>query len=127
MNQHHLYEMNPEELTQAMLHALTYHYRHALDATIAERNRHLRQARELLVKLHQGLHDGGGIISAQLDEIYLYMARSSLEALIEQDLLKIEELHALATDLDKTWGEAMERARLQPVMPQGGNRYEDYQ
>lgn len=126
MNPNRLYEMSAEELTQAMLHALTYHYELALDATIAERNRHLRQARELLVKLHQGLHDNGGIISAQLDEIYLYMAKSSLEALIEQDLSKIEELHALATDLDKTWGEAMQRAKLTP-QPIGGNRYENYQ
>ncbi|WP_445002770.1 flagellar protein FliS [Exiguobacterium alkaliphilum] len=126
MNPNQLYEMSAEELTQAMLHALTYHYEHALEATIAERNRHLRQARELLVKLHQGLHDNGGIISAQLDEIYLYMAKSSLEALIEQDLSKIEELHALAKDLDKTWSEAMERARLTP-QPLGGNRYENYQ
>ncbi|WP_214842370.1 flagellar protein FliS [Exiguobacterium sp. s150] len=126
MNQNQLYEMSAEELTQAMLHALTYHYDLALDATIAERNRHLRQARELLAKLHQGLHDNGGIISAQLDEIYLYMAKSSLEALIEQDLSKIEELRALATDLDKTWGEAMQRAKLAP-QPIGGNRYENYQ
>ncbi|MFN4214052.1 MULTISPECIES: flagellar protein FliS [unclassified Exiguobacterium] len=126
MNPNRLYEMSAEELTQAMLHALTYHYELALDATIAERNRHLRQARELLAKLHQGLHDNGGIISAQLDEIYLYMAKSSLEALIEQDLSKIEELHALATDLDKTWGEAMQRAKLTP-QPIGGNRYENYQ
>lgn len=126
MNPNRLYEMSAEELTQAMLHALTYHYELALDATIAERNRHLRQARELLVKLHQGLHDNGGIISAQLDEIYLYMAKSSLEALIEQDISKIEELHALAVDLDKTWGEAMQRAKLTP-QPIGGNRYENYQ
>ncbi|STO07523.1 flagellar protein FliS [Exiguobacterium aurantiacum] len=126
MNPNRLYEMSAEELTQAMLHALTYHYELALDATIAERNRHLRQARELLAKLHQGLHDNGGIISAQLDEIYLYMAKSSLEALIEQDLSKIEELHALAVDLDKTWGEAMQRAKLTP-QPIGGNRYENYQ
>lgn len=126
MNQNQLYEMSAEELTQAMLHALAYHYEHALTTTIAERNRHLRQARELLAKLHQGLHDNGGIISAQLDEIYLYMAKSSLEALIEQDLSKIEELRALATDLDKTWGEAMQRAKLAP-QPIGGNRYENYQ
>ncbi|MCC5891389.1 flagellar protein FliS [Exiguobacterium sp.] len=126
MNPNRLYEMSAEELTQAMLHALTYHYEHALTATIAERNRHLRQARELLVKLHQGLNDNGGIISAQLDELYLYMAKSSLEALIEQDLSKIEELHALATDLDQTWGEAMQRAKLTP-QPIGGNRYENYQ
>ncbi|WP_214711557.1 MULTISPECIES: flagellar export chaperone FliS [unclassified Exiguobacterium] len=126
MNPNRLYEMSPEELTQAMLHALVYHYEQAQTATIAERNRHLRQARELLAKLHQGLHDGGGIISAQLDELYLYMAKSSLEALIEQDMDKIEELHGLATELDKTWGEAIENARLQPV-PSGGNRYENYQ
>jgi flagellar protein FliS len=118
--------MSPQELTQAMLHALVYHYEQAQTATIAERNRHLRQARELLAKLHQGLHDGGGIISAQLDELYLYMAKSSLEALIEQDMDKIEELHGLASELDKTWGEAIENARLQPV-PAGGNRYENYQ
>lgn len=126
MNSNRLYEMSPQELTQAMLHALVYHYEQAKTATIAERNRHLRQARELLAKLHQGLHDGGGIISAQLDELYLYMAKSSLEALIEQDMDKIEELHGLATELDKTWGEAIENARLQPV-PSGGNRYENYQ
>lgn len=126
MNPNRLYEMSPEELTQAMLHALVYHYEQAQTATIAERNRHLRQARELLAKLHQGLHDGGGIISAQLDELYLYMAKSSLEALIEQDMDKIEELHGLASELDKTWGEAIENARLQPV-PSGGNRYENYQ
>ena len=48
------------------------------------------------------------------------------EALIEQDMDKIEELHGLATELDKTWGEAIENARLQPV-PSGGNRYENYQ
>ena len=54
------------------------------------------------------------------------MAKSSLEALIEQDLSKIEELRALATDLDKTWGEAMQRAKLTP-QPIGGNRYENYQ
>ncbi|WP_215189887.1 flagellar protein FliS [Exiguobacterium sp. s6] len=126
MNPNRLYEMSPQELTQAMLHALVYHYEQARTATIAERNRHLRQARELLAKLHQGLHDGGGIISAQLDELYLYMAKSSLEALIEQDMDKIEELHGLATELDKTWGEAIENARLQPV-PSGGNRYENYQ
>lgn len=126
MNPNRLYEMSPQELTQAMLHALVYHYEQAQTATIAERNRHLRQARELLAKLHQGLHDGGGIISAQLDELYLYMAKSSLEALIEQDMDKIEELHGLATELDKTWGEAIENARLQPV-PSGGNRYENYQ
>ncbi|WP_233547134.1 flagellar protein FliS [Exiguobacterium sp. AM39-5BH] len=77
MNSNRLYEMSPQELTQAMLHALVYHYEQAQTATIAERNRHLRQARELLAKLHQGLHDGGGIISAQLDELYLYMANSS--------------------------------------------------
>ena len=126
MNPNRLYEMSPQELTQAMLHALVYHYEQAQTATIAERNRHLRQARELLAKLHQGLHDGGGIISAQLDELYLYMAKSSLEALIEQDMDKIEELHGLASELDKTWGEAIENARLQPV-PSGGNRYENYQ
>ncbi|WP_058764166.1 flagellar export chaperone FliS [Exiguobacterium chiriqhucha] len=126
MNSNRLYEMSPEELTQAMLHALVYHYEQAKTATIAERNRHLRQARELLAKLHQGLHDGGGIISAQLDELYLYMAKSSLEALIEQDMDKIEELHGLATELDQTWAEAIENARLQPV-PSGGNRYENYQ
>ncbi|MGE9213791.1 flagellar export chaperone FliS [Exiguobacterium aurantiacum] len=126
MNPNRLYEMSPEELTQAMLHALVYHYEQAQTATIAERNRHLRQARELLAKIHQGLHDGGGIISAQLDELYLYMAKSSLEALIEQDMDKIEELHGLASELDKTWGEAIENARLQPV-PSGGNRYENYQ
>lgn len=126
MNPNRLYEMSPEELTQAMLHALVYHYEQAQTATIAERNRHLRQARELLAKLHQGLHDGGGIISAQLDELYLYMAKSSLEALIEQDMDKIEELHGLASELDKTWGEAIENARLKPV-PSGGNRYENYQ
>ncbi|MFC4684150.1 flagellar protein FliS [Exiguobacterium sp. s149] len=126
MNSNRLYEMSPEELTQAMLHALVYHYSNARTATIAERNRHLRQARELLAKLHQGLHDGGGIISAQLDELYLYMAKSSLEALIEQDMDKIEELHGLATELDQTWGEAIENARLKPV-PAGGNRYENYQ
>lgn len=126
MNSNRLYEMSPQELTQAMLHALVYHYEQAQTATIAERNRHLRQARELLAKLHQGLHDGGGIISAQLDELYLYMAKSSLEALIEQDMDKIEELHGLASDLDQTWGEAIENARLQPV-PAGGNRYENYQ
>lgn len=126
MNPNRLYEMSPEELTQAMLHALVYHYEQAQTATIAERNRHLRQARELLAKLHQGLHDDGGIISAQLDELYLYMAKSSLEALIEQDMDKIEELHGLASELDKTWGEAIENARLQPV-PSGGNRYENYQ
>ena len=126
MNPNRLYEMSPEELTQAMLHALVYHYEQAQTATIAERNRHLRQARELLAKLHQGLHDGGGIISAQLDELYLYMAKSSLEALIEQDMDKIEELHGLATELDQTWGEAIENARIQPV-PSGGNRYENYQ
>ncbi|KGI86066.1 flagellar export chaperone FliS [Exiguobacterium sp. s7] len=126
MNSNRLYEMSPQELTQAMLHALVYHYEQARTATIAERNRHLRQARELLAKLHQGLHDGGGIISAQLDELYLYMAKSSLEALIEQDMDKIEELHGLASELDKTWGEAIENARLQPV-PSGGNRYENYQ
>ncbi|WP_138859055.1 MULTISPECIES: flagellar protein FliS [Exiguobacterium] len=126
MNSNRLYEMSPQELTQAMLHALVYHYEQARTATIAERNRHLRQARELLAKLHQGLHDGGGIISAQLDELYLYMAKSSLEALIEQDMDKIEELHGLASELDKTWGEAIENARLQPV-PAGGNRYENYQ
>ncbi|WP_404284872.1 flagellar export chaperone FliS [Exiguobacterium aurantiacum] len=126
MNSNRLYEMSPQELTQAMLHALVYHYEQAQTATIAERNRHLRQARELLAKLHQGLHDGGGIISAQLDELYLYMAKSSLEALIEQDMDKIEELHGLASELDKTWGEAIENARLQPV-PSGGNRYENYQ
>ncbi|MFK3986614.1 flagellar export chaperone FliS [Exiguobacterium mexicanum] len=126
MNPNRLYEMSPQELTQAMLHALVYHYEQAQTATIAERNRHLRQARELLAKLHQGLHDGGGIISAQLDELYLYMAKSSLEALIEQDMDKIEELHGLASELDKTWGEAIENARLQPV-PAGGNRYENYQ
>ena len=126
MNSNRLYEMSPQELTQAMLHALVYHYEQARTATIAERNRHLRQARELLAKLHQGLHDGGGIISAQLDELYLYMAKSSLEALIEQDMDKIEELHGLASELDKTWGEAIENARLQPV-PAGGNPYENYQ
>ncbi|TCI48995.1 flagellar protein FliS [Exiguobacterium sp. SH3S2] len=126
MNSNRLYEMSPEELTQAMLHALTYHYETALTATIAERNRHLRQARELLAKLYQGLHDGGGIISAQLEEVYLYMAKGSLEALIEQDLGKIEELHALATDLEMTWDEAIEKARLQPAHV-GGNRYENYQ
>ncbi len=86
----------------------------------------MRQARELLAKLHQGLHGGGGIISAQLDELYLYMAQSSLEALIEQDMDKIEELHGLASDLDQTWGEAMDNARLQPVHA-GGNRYENYE
>ncbi|WP_114166767.1 flagellar protein FliS [Exiguobacterium sp. TNDT2] len=126
MNPNRLYEMSPQELTQAMLHALVYHYEQAGTATIAERNRHLRQARELLAKLHQGLHDGGGIISAQLDELYLYMAKSSLEALIEQDMDKIEELHGLASELDKTWGEAIENARLQPVSI-GGNRYENYE
>ncbi|KAB2865698.1 MULTISPECIES: flagellar protein FliS [Exiguobacterium] len=126
MKSNRLYEMSPEELTQAMLHALVYHYANARTATIAERNRHLRQARELLAKLHQGLHDGGGIISAQLDELYLYMAKSSLEALIEQDMDKIEELHGLATELDQTWAEAIENARLKPV-PAGGNRYENYQ
>ncbi|TCI64978.1 flagellar export chaperone FliS [Exiguobacterium sp. SH3S1] len=126
MNSNRLYEMSPEELTQAMLHALTYHYETALTATIAERNRHLRQARELLAKLYQGLHDGGGIISAQLEEVYLYMAKGSLEALIEQDLGKIEELHSLATDLEMTWDEAIEKARLQPAHV-GGNRYENYQ
>jgi len=56
----------------------------------------------------------------------LYMAKSSLEALIEQDMDKIEELHGLATELDQTWAEAIENARLQPV-PSGGNRYENYQ
>ncbi|OGX79810.1 flagellar protein FliS [Exiguobacterium sp. SH31] len=126
MNSNRLYEMSPEELTQAMLHALTYHYETALTATIAERNRHLRQARELLAKLYQGLHDGGGIISAQLEELYLYMAKGSLEALIEQDLDKIEELHALATDLEMTWDQAIANARLQPAHV-GGNRYENYQ
>ncbi|WP_070328668.1 flagellar export chaperone FliS [Exiguobacterium aurantiacum] len=126
MNSNRLYEMSPEELTQAMLHALTYHYETALTATIAERNRHLRQARELLAKLYQGLHDGGGIISAQLEELYLYMAKGSLEALIEQDLGKIEELHSLATNLEMTWDEAIEKARLQPAHV-GGNRYENYQ
>lgn len=126
MNPTQLYEMKPEELTQAMLHALVYHYEHAKDATIAERNRHLRQARELLVKLHQGLHDGGGIIAAQLDEIYLYMANASVEAIIDQDLEKIIELLTLASELDRTWSEAMERAQTQPV-PTGGNRYENYQ
>lgn len=126
MNPNRLYEMSPQELTQAMLHALVYHYEQAQVATIAERNRHLRQARELLAKLHQGLHDGGGIISAQLDELYLYMAKSSLEALIEQDMDKIEELHGLASELDKTWGEAIENVRLQPVSI-GGNRYENYE
>lgn len=126
MNSNRLYEMSPEELTQAMLHALVYHYKQARTATIAERNRHLRQARELLAKLHQGLHDSGGIISAQLDEIYLYMAKSSLEALIEQDMDKIGELHDLATELDKTWSEAMKRANTQPFYV-GGNRYENYQ
>jgi flagellar protein FliS len=118
--------MRPEELTQAMLHALVYHYKHAQDSTIAERNRHLRQARELLVKLHQGLHDGGGIIAAQLDEIYLYMANASVEAIIDQDKKKIAELHTLASDLDQTWSEAMTRAKTQSV-PTGGNRYENYQ
>jgi len=126
MNSTQLYEMSPQELTQAMFHALVYHYGHAKSATIAERNRHLRQARELLAKLHQGLHDQGGIISAQLDEIYLYMAQASVEALIEQDLDKINELHALATELDQTWGEAMERARVNPIQA-GGNRYENYE
>ncbi|WP_214745969.1 flagellar export chaperone FliS [Exiguobacterium sp. s189] len=126
MNPTQLYEMRPEELTQAMLHALTYHYERAQGSTIAERNRHLRQARELLVKLHQGLHDSGGIIAAQLDEIYLYMANASVEAIIDQDQQKIAELHTLASDLDKTWSEAMERAKTQSV-PTGGNRYENYQ
>ncbi|TCI39294.1 flagellar protein FliS [Exiguobacterium sp. SH4S7] len=126
MNSNRLYEMSPEELTQAMLHALTYHYETALTATIAERNRHLRQARELLAKLYQGLHDGGGIISAQLEELYLYMAKGSLEALIEQDLGKIQELHSLATDLEMTWDQAIAKARLQPAHV-GGNRYENYQ
>ena len=126
MNSTQLYEMSPQELTQAMLHALVYHYENARLATIAERNRHLRQARELLAKLHQGLHDQGGIISAQLDELYLYMAQASVEALIEQDLDKINELHALAVDLDQTWGAAMERARLHSA-PVGGNRYENYE
>jgi flagellar protein FliS len=126
MNPTQLYEMRPEELTQAMLHALVYHYERAQDSTIAERNRHLRQARELLVKLHQGLHDGGGIIAAQLDEIYLYMANASVEAIIDQDKKKIAELHTLASDLDQTWSEAMARAKTQSV-PTGGNRYENYQ
>lgn len=125
MNTTQLYEMSPDELTHAMLQALVYHYKNAKTATIAERNRHLRQARELLAKLHQGLHDGGGIIAAQLDEIYLYMAKTSLEALIDQDKDKIEELHRLASDLDKTWGEAIENARLKPGRS-GGNRYENY-
>lgn len=125
MNTTQLYEMSPEELTHAMLQALVYHYKNAKTATIAERNHHLRQARELLAKLHQGLHDGGGIIAAQLDEIYLYMAKTSLEALIDQDKDKIAELHRLANDLDKTWGEAIENARLKPVRS-GGNRYENY-
>ncbi|WP_214825315.1 flagellar protein FliS [Exiguobacterium algae] len=126
MNPTRLYEMTSEELTQAMLHALVYHYENAKNTTIAERNRHLRQARELLAKLHQGLHDGGGIISAQLDEIYLYMANASVEAIIDQDLSKISELHTLAHELDQTWSEAMDRAKKQPVTT-GGNGYENYQ
>ncbi len=71
MTEQELYAMTPQQLTEVMLTGLVLQYDRAILARDANRfdevNERLQKAYQLLDKLQAGLHDDGGIITAQLD------------------------------------------------------------
>jgi len=125
MTEQELYAMTPQQLTEVMLTGLVLQYDRAILARDANRfdevNARLQKAYQLLDKLQAGLHDDGGIITAQLDALYHYLAEQTLQVYKTPSIL--DELLELAEDLRVTW-QAAQTVDRPPVRAAHHQRYE---
>ncbi|OIN68107.1 flagellar biosynthesis protein FliS [Exiguobacterium sp. KRL4] len=126
MTEQELYQMTPQQLTETMLKGLVFQYEQTIFARDERQfdtvNARLQKAYQLLEKLQAGLHDDGGIITAQLDQLYYYLAEQTLQAYIEPTCL--EELLQLTEELLITWQAASVKKERPLVRAAHHERYE---
>jgi len=105
MTEQELYQMTPQQLTETMLKGLVFQYEQAASSREKRRfddtNHRLQKAYQLLLKLQDGLNDDGGIITAQLDQLYHYMVEQTLQVYLHPAVLP--ELLQLAKELLIIW------------------------
>ncbi|MGX8238724.1 flagellar export chaperone FliS [Exiguobacterium undae] len=126
MTEQELYQMTPQQLTETMLKGLVLQYEQAIFAREERRfdavNNRLQKAYQLLEKLQAGLNDDGGIITAQLDQLYHYLAEQTLKAYIEP--IRLEESLQLTEELLVTWQAASLKKDRSLVRAAHHERYE---
>ncbi len=126
MTEQELYQMTPQQLTETMLKGLVLQYEQAILSRDERRfdavNSRLQKAYQLLEKLQTGLNDEGGIIAAQLDQLYYYLAEQTLQAYIKPT--RLEELLQLTEELLVTWQAASLKKDRPLVRAAHHERYE---
>ena len=126
MTEQELYQMTPQQLTETMLKGLVLQYEQTgfarEECRFDDANIRLQKAYQLLIKLQDGLNDDGGIITAQLDQLYQYMAEQTLQVYTQPHVLT--ELLQLAKELLSTWQTASLKKDRPLVRAAHHERYE---
>ncbi|KYD16922.1 flagellar export chaperone FliS [Saccharococcus caldoxylosilyticus] len=108
-----VYQKTPQQLTSLLYEALIDSIQLAITYTqqkdYARANKRLQKANDILHRLGAGLKYDAGIIAHQLDALYNYMAEQLIEANIKKDVLIMETVLKIATEIANAWNEAMKK------------------
>jgi len=99
---------NSVQLTQmlfdALVDSLAVAKGHILHGATAEKVRALSRASRIVVGLQEGLDfDRGGELAQNLGELYTYVNRRLLHVNARNDLMTLEELHGLMSEIRGAW------------------------
>ncbi|GEL08285.1 flagellar export chaperone FliS [Salisediminibacterium halotolerans] len=102
-----LHKKTPQEITALLYEAILTQLEEAKDEikmnNMMDANRKLQQSNDILYRLGAGLNYEAGIIAEQLDALYNYAANRLIEANIEKNIAKIDEVIGLLTPVIQAW------------------------
>lgn len=84
-------------------------------------NKNLVRVQDIICELQYGLNKDAGAVSEQLDALYDYLYRRTIDANLTKDMSIIDEVVGLIRELRSTWMEAILLARRQLAAEAAGD------
>lgn len=108
-----LHKKTPQEITGLLYEACLNHLEEAKEEieknNMLDANRKLQKSNDILYRLGAGLNYESGIIAEQLDALYNYAANRLIEANIEKNTDKIDEVISLLVPIIEAWQETISK------------------
>ncbi|UII55621.1 flagellar export chaperone FliS [Cytobacillus spongiae] len=127
-----IYKKSPQEITALLYEGCIVALEEAIEAIKQKdyyhTNRLLTKSNDILYRLDAGINYEAGIIADQLDALYDYMSEKLIEANMNKDINKIEEVLQILNELSGSWGQAIKSKPIKQANPirQKANAYEKH-
>lgn len=108
-----IYQKSSQEITALLYESCITSLEEAIECINSKdfviANQKLQKANDILHRLGAGLNYESGIIAEQLDILYNYMADRIIEANLEKDISKINEIIGVLEKISQAWNDSLRK------------------